>query len=71
MTLNCPSCGEALALIKPSAANGNGRRYAGAWCERCCLAWRAYLPALDEGWRFVYDIGTGERQYVLNGHVSG
>ena len=71
MTLNCPICDTPLLLIKPSVSNGGGKRYAGAWCAHCRRAWRAFLPAKGEGWRFVYDIGVGEREYVLNGHVVG
>ena len=68
---SCPTCDTDLSLIKPSASNRNGKRYAGAWCERCKRAWRAFLPAPREGWRFIWNVGAGERDYVLNGHVVG
>ena len=68
-TLDCPICDTPLPLIKPSA-NGRGKRYAGAWCMNCRRAWRAFIPERGAGWRIIWDIGAGEREYVLNGHLA-
>ena len=68
--IDCPSCGTSLDLHKPSASlTYQGKRKAGAWCATCGRAWRALLPARGEGWRFVWDIGAGEKCWVLNGHT--
>lgn len=70
--IDCPSCGTSLDLHKPSAPlTRHGKQFAGAWCPTCERAWRALLPQAGEGWRFVWDIGVGDRAYVLNGHVAG